>query len=267
VPGCGVEQSGTFVTVVGTSICDMVVDPREVRLPGITGVVRDGILPGLFGYEAGQAAVGDMLAWFTERLAAPGDGFTELESQAAGLAPGATGLVALDWWNGNRSILGDAALSGVIAGLTLQTARHEIYRALLESIAFGNRRIVENFSEHGLPLERIVACGGVAERSPLLMQLFADTSGLTVEVPGSSEIPARGSALFAGVAAGRFPDITAAVAATRPAMARTYRANPDAKRLFDQVYEIYSRLYDLLGRSEVELLHGLKTIRNEGTAR
>src|SRR5258708_29139094 len=194
-PGCGVERAGTYVTVVGTSICDMLVHPDEVRLPGITGVVRDGILPGLYGYEAGQVAVGDMLAWHVETLA-PEAGFAGLGQAAGRIGPGDTGLLALDWWNGHRSILADADLSRVILGPTLQTDGAQLYRALLEAIAFGNRRIVENFAEHGLRVDEIVAGGGVAERSPLLMQLFADTTGLPVHVPGSSEIPARGSALF-----------------------------------------------------------------------
>jgi L-ribulokinase len=262
MPGCGVERPGTYVTVVGTSICDMVVHPDEIRLPGITGVVRDGILPGLYGYEAGQVAVGDMLAWFVETLATEA-GFAELEEAAAGIGPGETGLLALDWWNGNRSILADAGLSGVIMGLTLQTDRDQLYRALLEAIALGNRRIVDNFVEHGLAIDEIVACGGIAERSPLLMQLFADTTGLFVHVPASSEIPARGAALFGAVAAGAFADIGAAVAATRPAVARTYQPDPSAQRIYDEVYEIYRSAYDLFGRSQVELLRGLKRIRNE----
>jgi L-ribulokinase len=263
VPGCGVESPGVYVTVVGTSICDMVVDEREVRMPGITGVVRDGILPGLYGYEAGQVAVGDMLAWFRQTLASDGRDFAALEEAAVNVGPGESGLVALDWWNGNRSILADAGLSGVICGLTLQTDRDQIYRGLLEAIAFGNRRIVENFSEHGLEVDEIVACGGIAERSPLLMQLFADTTGLPVHVPGSREIPARGSALFGAVAGGAFADIGAAVAATRPATARTYVPEPAARATYDFVYEIYRELYELLGRSAVGLLHGLKRIRNE----
>jgi L-ribulokinase len=263
VPGCGITEPGTWVMVVGTSICDMVVDPREVRLPGITGVVRDGILPGLYGYEAGQVAVGDMLAWFSETLAADAGGLPALEEAASGVAVGSTGLAVLDWWNGNRSILADADVSGVICGLTLQSTRDQIYRALLEAIAFGNRRIIDNFTEHGLGLERIVACGGIAERSPLLMQLFADTSGLPVHVPESSQIPARGSALFGAVAGGAFPSIEAAIAATAPAIATTYEPNPAARLIYDEVYAIHRRLYELLGRSEVELLHGLKRIRNE----
>ncbi|MGZ4198170.1 MAG: ribulokinase [Solirubrobacteraceae bacterium] len=261
VPGAGVEQPGTYVMVVGTSICDMVVSLEEIRLPGITGVVKDGILPGLYGYEAGQVAVGDMLAWFVETVNPDERSYAALEQAAGRLAPGETGLVALDWWNGNRTILADADLTGVICGLTLHSTQGEIYRALLESVAFGNRRIMENFEEHGLELTEIVACGGIAQRSPLTMQLLADTSGRTVRVPASGEIPARGAALFGALAAGAYDDIGAAIAATRPATARTYAPDPAAKRTYDQVYAIYHSLHDMLGRSQVELLHGLKRIR------
>jgi L-ribulokinase len=265
MPGAGVERPGAYVMVVGTSICDMVVHPEEIRLPGITGVVRDGILPGLYGYEAGQVAVGDMLAWFVETLA-PGRGFEQLERAAAEIAPGETGLVALDWWNGNRTILADADLSGVIAGLNLHSTQEEIYRALLESIAFGNRRIIENFEQHGLGLSEIVACGGIAERSPLLMQLIADTSGRSVAVPASTEIPARGSALFGAVAAGAFADIGSAVTAMRPGTGTTYTPDAAAKSTHDRVYRVYRELYESLGRAQVELLHGLKRIRTERRA-
>jgi L-ribulokinase len=263
VAGAGVEQPGTFVMVVGTSICDLVIDRSEVRLPGITGVVRDGILPGFYGYEAGQAAVGDMLAWFVETLAPPGAEYAALERAASAIGPGETGLVALDWWNGNRTILADADLSGAILGLTLQSTPAQIYRALLESIAFGNRRIIENFEQHGLALDQIVACGGIAEKSPLMMQLLADTSGLRVSVPASSQIPARGAALFGALAAGAFGDIAGAIAATRPQTARSYDPDPGAKAIYDEVYAIYRALYETLGRSQVELLHGLKRIHTE----
>ena len=263
VPGVGVDDPGTFVIVIGTSICDMIVHPEETRLPGITGVVKDGILPGLYGYEAGQAAVGDMLAWFVEKLAMAPDSYGELEEAAAKIEPGATGLVALDWWNGNRTILADADLTGAIFGLTLQTSREQIYRALLESIAFGSRRIMDNFEEHGLVLSEIVACGGIAERSPLMMQLLADTSGRQVHVPEVQEIPARGAALFGAVAAGAYDDIASAVEATRPKSVRTYEPDLDSKKTYDRVYEIYRTLYDMLGHSESRLMHELKRIRTE----
>ncbi len=261
-PGAGVERPGIYVPVVGTSTCEMIVHPDEIRLPGITGVVQDGILPGLYGYEAGQAAVGDMLAWFVNTLGAGGaGGFAVLEGRAALLEPGETGISALPWWNGNRTILADADLSGVICGLTLHNTPDHVYRALLESIAFGSKRIIDNFAEHGLGIEEIVAVGGIAQRSPLLMQLLADITGLNVHLPGSEEIPARGSALFGALAAGVYTNISEAIAALRPELARTYRPNAAATRIYDQVYEIFRELYELLGRRHVELLHGLKRIR------
>jgi L-ribulokinase len=263
VPGAGLEGTETFVSVIGTSICDMVLGGEEVLLPGITGVARDGILPGLYGYEAGQAAVGDMLAWFVRTLGRDGDAFGQLERDAAAFAPAETGLVALDWWGGNRSILSDADLTGAIFGLTLHTTPEEIYRALLESIALGSRRIIDNFTEHGVPLSEVVACGGIAEKSPLTMQLIADISGRPVRVPASEQIPARGSALFGAVAAGVFGSIGAAIAATRPGDARRYDPDPAATATYDRVYAIYRDLYESLGRSRVDLLHDLKRIRLE----
>jgi L-ribulokinase len=273
VPGAGVQRPGVFVMVVGTSICDLVIDRREVPMPGITGVVENGILPGFFGYEAGQAAVGDMFAWFGGRLLGFGrnrsgrgeDWYSNLEQAAAAVAPGASGLVALDWWNGNRTILGDADLSGVIAGLTLATSPAEIYRALLESVAFGTRRIVENFVEHGIALTEVVACGGIAERSALMMQLLADVTGMSVAIPDSKQIPARGAALFGAVAAGTaqggFDDIERAVTELRPATARRYDPSPSHLVTYDEVYSVFRALHDEFGREHVEWLHRLKQIR------
>ncbi|MDO8213167.1 ribulokinase [Conexibacter sp. CPCC 206217] len=267
VPAVGVERPGTFVTVVGTSICSMAVGEEELPIPGITGVVEDGILPGLYGYEAGQPAVGDMLAWFVDRLlGSAGGGYGELEAAAAAPAPGAGGLVALDWWNGNRSVLADADLSGAIVGMTLSTTPAEIYRALLESIAYSTRCIVDNFTTHGLGLDRVVACGGIAEKSPLLMQLFADVTGRPVDVPASSQVPARGAALFGAVAAGHFADTASAVAALRPAVARSYAPDPAASAVYAQIYDVYRSLHDLLGREHVGLMHSLRRIRREATS-
>jgi L-ribulokinase len=248
------------VIVIGTSICDIVVHPEEIRLPGITGVVQDGILPGTYGYEAGQAAVGDMLAWFVSTLG-NGTKHDEFESAAAQLRPGATGLLALDWWHGNRTVLADADLSGVILGLTLQSSKAEIYRALLESIAFGSRRIIDNFEEHGMALTDIVACGGIAEKSPLTMQLLADTSGRTVSVPSTPDVPARGSALFGAVAAGVFPDIGTAVQATKAPAGQRYDPDPVAAATYEQIYSIYRDVYQTLGSSRAVWLHGLKRIK------
>jgi L-ribulokinase len=260
-PGSGVATPGVVVMTVGTSICQMIVTEDEERIAGITGVVRDGILPGLFGYEAGQAAAGDMLAWYVNQLGGGAD-YGDLERAAGEIGPGETGLVVLDWFNGNRSILGDGDLSGVIVGLTLSTRPGEIYRALLESIAFGTRRIVDNFVEEGgIELSEIVACGGIAEKSPMLMQMLADVCGRPVRVPDASEVPARGAALFGAVAAGVHETIGEAIEATRPEDAHTYEPQPEASAGYDRAYAIYRRLYDILGRTEVELMHELKRTR------
>jgi L-ribulokinase len=274
-PGAGAEGAGKWVMVVGTSICDMVVHADEVLLSGITGVARDGILPALYGYEAGQPAVGDMLAWFGATIggtasgrARAGETLSRLERGAAALAPGSTGLVALDWWNGNRSVLADADLSGVIAGLSLQTSAVEIYRALLESIAFGNRVVLDNFRDNGFEIDEVVACGGIAEKSPLLMQLFADTTGVPVNVAASQQVPARGSALFgavaAGAGAGGFASISEACTALAPGIARTYKPDPQATSTYEAVYAVWKGLHDMLGRNQTALLHQLKRLKREG---
>jgi L-ribulokinase len=274
-PGAGAEGSSTYVMVIGTSICDLVVNPEEVALEGITGVAKDGIIPGLYGYEAGQPAVGDMFGWFAENLTGPGGrgsaGGTlrQLEQAAAALAPAQSGLVALDWWNGNRSVLADADLSGVIAGLTLQSTATDIYRALLESVAFGNRAIMDNFSSRGLQLNEIVACGGIAEKSPLLMQLIADVSGRKISVPSSSQVPARGSALFGAVAAGPeasgFSSVAEAAGALRPGMASTYHPRPSATATYDKLYRVFKDLHDTLGRERSAWLHDLKQLKRQAS--
>ncbi len=274
VPGAGVQREGSFVTVVGTSICDMIVNRREVLLPGVTGVVRDGILPGFYGYEAGQPAVGDMLGWWVDDILGAGGGaapgHARLQRDAGALRPGASGLVAIDWWNGNRSVLADQSLSGSIVGLTLSSTAPEIYRALLESIAFGNRKIIDNFDAHGLTVERIVACGGIAEKSPLLMQLFADVSGRPVDVPASTQIPARGAAMFgavaAGLPAGGFATITDAVAVLAPPLARSYLPDAAAADVYARIYTVYEALHDTLGRAHPQWLRTLRAERRAAAA-
>jgi L-ribulokinase len=194
-----------------------------------------------------------------------------LERAAATLAPGATGLIALDWWNGNRSVLADADLSGVIAGFTLQTTAIDVYRCLMESIAFGSKVILDNFRGEGFPLTEIVACGGIAEKSSLLMQLLADVSGLPVRVPSSTQAPARGSALFAAVAAGSaaggYADIVQASRALRPPTARRYAPDPQAEATYGAVYAIWKDLHDTLGRDHAAWLHELKHLKRTAEVR
>lgn len=277
VPGAGVSEAGSLVMVMGTSICHLTVNQKEVFLSGITGVVKNGILPDLFGYEAGQAAVGDMFAWFVKQSVPQEYFYTAknnqqtiyelLESLASNINPGATGLMALDWWNGNRSILGDANLSGLIAGITLASRPEEIYRSLLESTAFGTRIIIENFIKNGVSIHKLVACGGISIKSSLLMQIYADVCGLPVHVMNSTEIPARGSALFGAVAAGRsaggFISIEEASVTLAPPIYKIYIPIPSHEIIYDQLFKIYKRLYEYFGSSEADLMHELKEIRIE----
>ncbi len=275
VPGAGIEEPGQFVMVIGTSICHLTMTPELVLVPGITGVVKDGILPGYYGYEAGQVAVGDMLAWFVkesvpafyqDQATAHGRSlYEELEAQGASMLPGQSGLIVLDWWNGNRSILGDADLSGLIIGLTLATKAPDIYRALLESIAFGTRRILDNFAQSGVTFKQLVACGGLSHKSPLLMQLYADICGLPVAVPASKEIAARGAALFGAVAAGGenggFASIEEAVKKLAPKIGARYLPDPKRVEAYQSTYRIYETLYEHLGQERVDLMHDLKRER------
>lgn len=274
-PSVGVNGPGSLVMIMGTSTCHLTLTEKEVRLPGITGVVRDGVVPGWYGYEAGQAAVGDMFAWFV-KTAVPGEYeraaaeeglsiYAYLEFLAERMGPGQCGLVALDWWNGNRSILGDADLSGVIVGLTIATTVEEQYRGLLESTALGTRRIIENFAEHGIALSRLVACGGLAQKSPLLMQIYADVTGLPVSVTDSEAVSARGSALFGAVAAGKgkggFDTIGEASGALAAPVRFQYTPDPAVHVAYNQVYSIYRDLYALVGNDATTLLHRLKALR------
>ncbi len=275
VAGAGISSPGSLVMVIGTSICHLAISPFQAFVEGMTGVVYDGVLPGYYGYEAGQAAVGDMLAWFVreavpesykERARSSARSVYEiLEEEAAKLSPGETGLVALDWWNGNRSVLGDANLTGVIVGLALATQPPEIYRALLESIAYGTKRILENFEAQGIHFEELVACGGLSFKSPLLMQLYSDICGLPVTVRSSQEVPARGAALFGAVAAGSshggFDRIDEAIKALTPPIERRYLPDSSVASQYGESYNIYRTLYEYFGRDRVDLLHQLKQHR------
>ena len=212
-PASTVVEPGRMVMIMGTSTCHIVMSAEERAVPGMCGYVEDGVIPGLFGYEAGQSCVGDHFSWFVENAvpAAYGDEarargidlHSLLQEKAARLRVGQSGLLALDWWNGNRSVLVDAELGGLLIGATLATVPEEIYRALIEATAYGTRVIIETFEAHGVPIREIVACGGLAEKSPLIMQIYADVTGRPFRLSASDQTPALGSAMFGSVAAGR----------------------------------------------------------------
>jgi L-ribulokinase len=244
-------------------------------------VVEDGIIPGLFGFEAGQSGVGDIFAWFVDRAVPPRyhalakaegvDVHAVLEREAAQLRAGESGLLALDWWNGNRSILVDVDLTGLLVGTALATRAPHIYRALLEATAFGTRMIVESFEAAGVPIEEIVACGGLPEKNRLLMQIYADVTGRTFRVAASSQTPALGSAMFGAVAAGSASGgyDTIVEAAERMARVRDeqYVPDPASGAVYDELYAEYRRLHDYFGRGENDVMKSLKAIRARAMAR
>jgi L-ribulokinase len=248
--GCGVAE-GTLVKVIGTSTCDcgVVSAARTVPdIPGICGIVKGAILPGFYGIEAGQSAVGDIFKWWVE-VVCGGNARTHAEftAQAAKLKPGQSGLLALDWNNGNRTILVDQRLTGLLVGQTLYTTPAEIYRALIEATAFGARAIIERIKEYGVPIDRVVCAGGIAEKNPLLMQIYADITGCTMLVAGSSQACALGSAVSAAVLAGAHPDFPAAKNKMTSLKKVAYQPKPAARKTYNQLYALYRQLHDSLG--------------------
>jgi L-ribulokinase len=252
--GAGV-RSGTLVKIIGTSTCDCAVAPADASVrdvPGICGIVNGSIMPGYYGIEAGQSAVGDILRWWAEEICAADDSLhARLSQEAAALRPGQSGLVALDWNNGNRTILVDPRLSGLIVGQTLHTGRAEVYRALIEGTAFGARAIVERLVQYGVPVERIVCCGGIAEKNDLFMQIYADVLGHPMLIAGSPQTPALGAAISAAVAAGETGGGHSSfeVAQERMSSLKKTRFDPDpaAKAVYDELYGLYRELHDVFG--------------------
>ncbi len=277
VPAATVVTPGVMVMIMGTSICHMVLGTVERAVEGMCGVVEDGIIPGYQGYEAGQSGVGDIFAWFVdhgvppvyhEEAAARDVGLHELlEDKAARLRPGESGLLALDWWNGNRSVLVDADLTGMLLGATLATRAEEIYRALIEATAFGTRVIIEAFANNGVPVDEIVACGGLPEKNHLLMQIYADVTGREFKVARSKQAGALGSAMHAAVAAGPaeggYQDIVAAAARMAHLHDVVYRPIAEHRPIYDRLYAEYLRLYDYFGRGENDAMKVLKRIKAE----
>ena len=248
--GCGVTE-GTLVKVIGTSTCNCGVvsaDKQVPDIPGICGIVKGAILPGYYGLEAGQSAVGDIFKWWVE-VVCEGDAalHARLTKEAARLKPGQSGLLALDWNNGNRTILVDQTLSGLLLGQTLHTTRSEIYRALIEATAFGARAIIERFKEYGVPIDRVVCAGGIAEKNPLLMQIYADVTGCTMFVAGSSQACALGSAVSAAVLAGAHRDFATAQKAMTSLKPKRYRPAAAAQKTYQELYLLYRRLHDSFG--------------------
>jgi L-ribulokinase len=252
--GAGV-RTGTLVKIIGTSTCDCAIAPAADRIadiPGICGIVNGSILPDYFGIEAGQSAVGDLLNWWVERICEGSEALhAQLSTDAARLAPGESGLVALDWNNGNRTILVDARLTGLILGQTLHTTRGEIYRALIEGTAYGARAIVERLRDYGVAIDRVVCCGGIAEKNDVFMQIYADVIGQPMLIAGSPQTPALAAAVSAAVTAGataggydRWEDAQTRMTTIKE---KRFTPDPDAQRVYGRLYGIYRELHDAFG--------------------
>jgi L-ribulokinase len=277
VPAATVTEPGRMVMIMGTSICHMVLGDAEHTVPGMCGYVEDGIIPGLFGYEAGQSCVGDHFAWFVENcvpaayeeeaIARRMDIHALLEEKAAKLKPGESGLLALDWWNGNRSVLVDVDLTGLLIGATLATKPEEIYRTLIEATAFGTRVIVDTFQLNGVPVNELVACGGLPEKNKLLMQIYADITGRDIKVTASTQTPALGSAMFGAVAAGKaaggYDSIYDAAKTMAHLKEESYQPILENQKVYEKLFAEYLRLHDYFGRGENDVMKILKKIRAE----
>ncbi|MET7963238.1 ribulokinase [Micromonospora zamorensis] len=261
-------EPGRLVAIMGTSTCHVVNGAQVAEVAGMCGVVDGGISPGAWGYEAGQSGVGDIFGWFVEHAAPAGvDSHVRLTELAASQPVGAHGLIALDWWNGNRSLLVNHDLSGMIVGMTLATRPQDIYRALLESTAYGTRMIIEAFVEAGVAVNDLVIAGGLTNNA-LLMQIYADVTKRPLNIIASTQGPALGSAIHAAVAAGEFPSVHEASQAMGRVHEAVYRPDPERARAYDALYAEYRTLHDHFGRGGNDVMLRLRAIRNAaaGTA-
>lgn len=275
VPAMGVTEPGKMVMIMGTSTCSMVLSHKEVVVPGICGYVEDGIIPGLYGYEAGQSAVGDIFAWFIKNCV-PQAYVNEadklglnihqyLTMKAEKLNPGDSGLLALDWLNGNRTVLVDTDLTGLILGLNLNTKPEEIYRALIESTAYGHKKIVDTFNQNGVEINELYTCGGLPQKNRMLIQIYADVTNLPIRISKSNQTPALGSAMFGAVVAGKenggFESIHEAARVIPKLLDEVITPIPENVEIYSKIYAHYDRLHDYFGRGENNVMKDLKKMR------
>jgi L-ribulokinase len=254
--GSGIGK-GRLVKIIGTSTCDMVVSPVSEKLddiPGICGIVDGSILPGYFGLEAGQSAVGDIFNWFVNYIKPDNQSHSQLTEKAAELKPGESGLLALDWNNGNRTVLVDQRLTGLLLGQTLHTKPEEIYRALIEATAFGALTIINRFQEYGVEINEVVNCGGIAEKNQMLMQIYADVTGREMKVSSSSQTCALGSAIAASVAAGKkaggYDDFEQAQKIICQTKEKTFKPIPENQKIYAEIYKLYKQIHDAFGTKD-----------------
>lgn len=276
VPAVKLVEPGKMVMVMGTSLCHLLIAGEEKIISGMSGVVEDGIIPGYYGYEAGQSAVGDIFEWFIKNCV-PVKYWEEaqdrriniyqlLEEKASKLKPGESGLLALDWWNGNRSVLADSDLTGLILGQTLKTKPEEIHRALIEATAFGTNIIIETFTNAGIPVNELYACGGLAEKGKLLVQIFSDVTNRDIRISASLQTPALGAAIFGAVAAGSerggYDTVIEASGRMGGVKEDAFKPIPENVEIYKKLYIEYKKLHDYFGYGENDVMKRLKYLRN-----
>ena len=277
LPPAGLTEAGKMLMIMGTSTCHIMLGSEEHIVPGMCGVVEDGVIPGLMGYEAGQSCVGDHFNWFVDSCV-PIDYATEaakrnvdlhrfLTEKAETLKPGESGLLALDWWNGNRSVLVDVDLTGMMLGMTLTTKPEEMYRALIEATAYGTRIIIDTFEKNGVNIDQLFACGGISKKNPFVMQVYADVLNREIRIARSLQTPALGSAMFGAVAAGGekggYDSIVDAAREMGGVDELYYRPNPANVKVYEKLYREYVILHDYFGRGGNDVMKRLKDIKEE----
>lgn len=277
LPAVGVTTPEKMLMIIGTSTCDVLLGEDEKIVPGMCGVVRDGIIPNYYGYEAGQSCVGDHFDWFVKNCV-PESYYRQasamnmnihqlLRTKAEKQKPGESGLLALDWWNGNRSVLVDVDLTGVMIGLNLLTKPEEIYRALIEATAYGTRMIIETFEKNGVPITELYAAGGIAEKDAFMMQIYADVTNRDIKISASSQTPALGSAMFGAVAAskacGGYDSIEECAEVMGKVKTHYYKPIKENVEIYNKLYAEYERLHDYFGRGDNDVMKRLKEIKKQ----
>lgn len=275
VPAVGITKPGEMLAIMGTSTCHMLLGEEETKVPGICGVVADGILPGLYAYEAGQCCVGDHFQWFIDNCL-PKSYYDEAEAKGMNIhkflrskceekKPGESGLIALDWWNGNRSVLVDVDLTGMILGMTLQTKPEDIYRALIEATAYGTRVIIEAFKENGVDVNTFYAAGGISQKDPMTMQIYADVINMPVKIADCEQGGALGSAIYGACAAGAekggYDSLYDGAAKLGKVKDKVYLPNPENVEIYNKLFNEYKILHDYFGRGANDVMKRLKNMK------
>ena len=273
LPALGITSPGKLLMIMGTSTCHILLGETESHIPGISGVVKDGIVDGMYAYEAGQASVGDSFEWFMdnclphkyyEEAASCGvDIFTYMRDKAIKLSPGSNGLVTLDWWNGNRTPYVNGGLRGLILGLDINTAPEEVYRALIEATAYGTRSIIDIYEKNGIKIDSIYAAGGIAEKSDLIMQIYADVTGREIRISGTAQACAYGSAVLGAVGENGYKTLAEASEKMKKLKDLCYKPIKENAEAYDGLYKTYKALAEFFGEKESGIMEDLKKYKKQ----